>query len=114
MTRHYLAVKGMDTYLAAVSEVSPEFTISPYHFALKQGNLNVSPSNRVTVRHRSPHRRASVRSARWLLGGRSRSRPHRDRTGEPGRARAVEPDHPVLKPAVQVAAAAVLGEAQMR
>ena len=34
--------------------------------------------------------------------------------GKPGRARAFEPDHPLLEPTLQVAAAPVLGDERMR
>jgi anaerobic magnesium-protoporphyrin IX monomethyl ester cyclase len=40
-TVHYLAVKSLETYLRAVSDVCQEFVISPYDFQLKTGNLNV-------------------------------------------------------------------------
>lgn len=38
---HYVAVKSLQTYLHAVSDVCRDFTISPYDFRLRTGNLNV-------------------------------------------------------------------------
>jgi anaerobic magnesium-protoporphyrin IX monomethyl ester cyclase len=40
VTRNYLAIKSLETYLLAVSTVSKSFTISPYEFRLSSGNLN--------------------------------------------------------------------------
>lgn len=40
LTRNYLAIKSLETYLLAVSTVSEVFTISPYEFRLTTGNLN--------------------------------------------------------------------------
>lgn len=49
ITRHYVAAKSLDTYLAAVSEVYEEFKISPYHFELKQGSLNIDALERLVA-----------------------------------------------------------------
>jgi hypothetical protein len=39
-TRNYLAIKSLETYLYAVSNVSETFTVSPYEFSLASGNLD--------------------------------------------------------------------------
>jgi len=45
--RHnYLAIKSLETYLHAVSNVSQSFTISPYEFRLDAGNLRVAELER--------------------------------------------------------------------
>lgn len=46
---HYLATKGFDTYLAAVSEVSDDFSISPYHFRLTEGTLSMTVLERLVA-----------------------------------------------------------------
>lgn len=43
---HYLAVKSMETYLRAVSDVCGSFVISPYEFQLHAGNLNAAELER--------------------------------------------------------------------
>lgn len=43
---HYLAVKSLETYLRAVSDVCQGFVISPYEFQLKAGNLNAAELDR--------------------------------------------------------------------
>ena len=43
---HYLAVKSLETYLRAVSDVCEDFVISPYEFQLHTGNLNAAELER--------------------------------------------------------------------
>ncbi|MEV5238539.1 radical SAM protein [Streptomyces cinnamoneus] len=42
VSRHYLAVKSLEIYLDAISQVVQSFTISPYDFRLKRDNLRTS------------------------------------------------------------------------
>lgn len=49
IARHYIAAKSLDTYVAAVSELYEDFDISPYHFELKQGNLNIDALERLVA-----------------------------------------------------------------
>ena len=42
VARNYLAIQSLESYLNAVSDVAETFTVSPYHFQLKSGNLRVS------------------------------------------------------------------------
>ncbi|WP_052423476.1 B12-binding domain-containing radical SAM protein [Nonomuraea candida] len=43
---HYIGVKSLATYLDAVSRVCGEFTVSPYEFRLRSGNLSSSELER--------------------------------------------------------------------
>jgi anaerobic magnesium-protoporphyrin IX monomethyl ester cyclase len=42
VTRHFIAARSLETYLSVISDIYQDFTISPFDFRLKKGNLNTA------------------------------------------------------------------------